>query len=73
MAAFKFPNGVSIDPGQTITVSDHVMRDHMMSCDTAVGVGAEERHDAQSSARLCLARQTELVHRTKYHHIVVSQ
>ena len=25
VAAFKFPNGVSIDPGQTITVSDHVM------------------------------------------------
>ena len=25
VAAFKFPNGVPIDPGQTITVSDHVM------------------------------------------------
>ena len=25
VAAFKFPNGVSIDPGQTITVSNHVI------------------------------------------------
>ena len=25
VVAFKFPNGVPIDPGQTITVSDHVM------------------------------------------------
>jgi len=25
VAAFKFPNGVSIDPGQTITVGNHVI------------------------------------------------
>ena len=25
VAAFKFPNGVSIDSGQTVTVSDQVM------------------------------------------------
>ena len=55
VAAFKFPNGVSIDPGQTITVSNGVMCDHMMLCDAAVGVGTEERHDAQPSTRLCLA------------------
>jgi len=60
IAAFKFPNGVVIDPGQTITVSIMCVF-ALESHDTLVGVVPKEWHDTQPSTRLCVARQAELV------------